>query len=1035
MYYSVIGLLAILVLLIVNWDVLRDSQVYSKHLWKVYRYFLFSVLAYYVTDVLWGVFEGLKLPSALFADTTIYFIAMSVGVALWAEFTVVFLNDKSSFGTFIKYVCRATAGVIAFITIINNFYPVLFTVDSNSVYTPLSARYVMLSVQIVLLLIISIRAITLMYRTKNPKQYRMLAAFGINMGVFLIIQFWFPYLPLYSIGYMLGTCFIHSFVVNSEKEGYKRDLEESDKIKILKERFSSLLNNLPGLAFTKDAETGVYLACNQTFAEYACKDKPEDVIGLTDEQIFDSQTAAHLVADDKIALSLSKPYIFYEETPDPDGNLRRLQTTKIKYTDTQGRLCVLGMGLDVTALVNIKRENDITKEAYEKAVDAGHMYNHIANTLARDYNRLFYVNTDTEEFTEYRRKDDGKIEEARTGWHFFSDCKMELAESVCSEDKEDFLDAINRKNLMKSLNNKDTFIMTYREMVQDRPVYVSMKVSRMLDDDQYIIIGFLDVDDETRDVIFRNELMSDDLASEQNNGADYKFLTGMSREIRTPINTIIGLDNLALRDTNLDDSSRDYFIKIGDSSKQLLALVNDILNYSMIESGRRYLNSVEFSFETMMEQINALIMHQCADKGVLYECNVINQLDEYYIGDDVKLREVLINILTNAVNFTDESGHVTVTVEKLSEYKDLDTIRFCIKDTGIGMDEESMSKLFDPHTIDEQAFKSYNGSSGLGMTITKKIIDMMNGIISVESEKGIGTEFTVIIPLRKSLRAYEGDVGKIDVQALYILIVDNSPIESEYARMVFENLGIRADVCTSGKDALLKMEIQHARKQPYNIVLMDWDIQDMNNIEFSSEITRLYGDESIVVVLSACNWEDIRDDALQAGVQNYIEKPLNKADIIANLEQIARRSKMSIFKEKNKARLVGRRVLMAEDMDINADIVINMLEMENIRVDHAKNGIEAVDMFENSTEGIYSAVLMDVRMDKMDGLEATKVIRSMDRADAKRIPIIALTDYSFDEDVQRSLQVGMNAHLKKPVEAETLIRVLGELIYESEQKM
>lgn len=321
------------------------------------------------------------------------------------------------------------------------------------------------------------------------------------------------------------------------------------------------------------------------------------------------------------------------------------------------------------------------------------------------------------------------------------------------------------------------------------------------------------------------------------------------------------------------------------------------------------------------------------------------------------------------------------------------------------------------------------------MAITKKIVDKMNGIINVESEKGIGTEFTVIVPLRTSDKANKTNIGNIDIQALYILIVDDSPIEAEYSKMVLEEAGIRADICTNGKDALLKMEIQHARKQPYNMVLIDWDIRNEKCGEISSEIIRLYKDESIVIALTAYNWEEIRDDAFKAGVDNYIEKPLYSEDITANLEQIARRSKMSIFKEKTKARLDGRRILLAEDVEINADIVMNMLEMENIRVDLALNGLEAVDMFEKSTEGIYSAILMDVRMAKMDGLEATKAIRSLDRTDAKRIPIIALTDYSFDEDVQLSLQAGMNAHLKKPVDADTLTRVLGELIYEAEQKM
>ena len=253
--------------------------------------------------------------------------------------------------------------------------------------------------------------------------------------------------------------------------------------------------------------------------------------------------------------------------------------------------------------------------------------------------------------------------------------------------------------------------------------------------------------------------------------------------------------------------------------------------------------------------------------------------------------------------------------------------------------------------------------------------------------------------------------------------------------MVLEDAGIRAETCSSGAEALRKMEVQHARKQPYNIVLMDWNMPGMNGMETSIEILKLYDKESIVVAMTAYSWEDIREQARAVGVEDCIEKPLYAASIIENLERIAHRSNMAIFIENKKARLECRRILLAEDVQINAEIMMDMLEMENIKVDHAENGKLAVELFEKSTSGIYSAILMDVRMPQMDGLEAARTIRAMDREDAKRIPIIALTANAFDEDVQLSLQAGMNAHLNKPVEADHLIRILGELIYEAEQKL
>ena len=1041
MYYSAIGVLAMLVLLIVNWDVLHKSQVYDKPAWIVYRRFLFAVLAYYVTDVLWGVLEYKKLSTALFVDTTVYFMAMAVGLSFWAEYTVAYLNEKSKFGRVLVYSGRIAAAVIVCLNIANIFTPVLFEVDSKSVYKALPLRYAVLVFQILFLLVISFHALTSMFRTgfrsEKNKRFRILASFGLIMALCLFVQLWFPYLPLYSIAYMLGTCLLHAFVANDEKEEYERELQEAGKVKELKDRLYAVLENMPGMTFTKDAQTGKYLACNQAFADYAHKDSPESVIGLTDAQIFDAQTAAHFAEDDRIALSLSKPYIFYEDVLDANGNPRQLQTTKIKYKDVMGRACVLGMCQDVTDLVSVQHEQAMTKEAYESAVNTGLMYNHIAQTLARDYTEMFYVNTDTEEFTEYRKgEESGALEEVRRGWHFFSDCKVELSESVCPDDKEAFLAAMNRKRLMKALAHKDTFVMTYRRLVRGKPVYVSMKISRMENDEQFIIIGFMDVDAEMREAMAQNEALSDALSSaEAANRSKTTFLTGMSHEIRTPINAIIGLDTLALKNKALDGSTRDYLEKIGDSAHHLLTIINNVLDMSRIESGREFLHKSEFSLGTVLEQINSQFAAQCADKGIGYECRVNGELDDHYIGDDVKLKEVLVNILTNALMTTEESGSITLTAEKTAEYDNQAVLKFCIKDTGVGIDKENIPKIFDEFSQDDGAGRSKFGSRGLGLAISKKIVELMNGSIEVESEKGVGTVFTVIVTLHKGNKKENGHVGELDPHSLFILIVDDNPIEAQHAQMVLEDAGIRAETCSSGAEALRKMEVQHARKQPYNIVLMDWNMPGMNGMETSIEILKLYDKQSIVVAMTAYSWEDIREQARAVGVQDCIEKPLYAASIIENLERIAHRSNMAIFLENKKARLEGRRILLAEDVQINAEIMMDMLEMENIKVDHAENGKVAVELFEKSTSGIYSAILMDVRMPQMDGLEAARTIRAMDREDAKRIPIIALTANAFDEDVQLSLQAGMNAHLNKPVEADHLIRILGELIYEAEQKL
>ena len=500
MYYSAIGMLALLILLIENQDVLRNiNGAFEKPAWKVYRRFLFAVLAYYITDILWGIIESLKLPGLLFADTTAYYITMGIGVLYWVEYTVSYLDDKNMFGKTLIYAGRALALVISLLSLINIFKPVLFTVDEACAYTALPIRYVVLIMQIFLLLLISIFAYTFILRNDAMKRKgQALALFGLTMALFLFLQLLYQYLPLYSIAYMLGTCLLHTMILNEEKEEYRRGMEEASEVSKLKDNIVALLDNMPGMTFTKDAETGVYLACNQAFADYAHKSSPEGVVGLTDEQIFDPETAKHFVEDDKMALSMDKPFIFFEDVPDAAGNQKQLQTTKLKYYDFDGRLCVLGICRDVSEMVRIQRSSTKTKEDYEEERNTGIIYANIAQALARGYTDLYYIDTDTEGFIEYRSDDEGRLKEVRRGWHFFEECKIKAEQLIYPDDKDKVINALNRRNLLTALDKNSSFVMTYRLISDEGPHYVSMKVSRREDDDHNIVLGVTDVDEEMK---------------------------------------------------------------------------------------------------------------------------------------------------------------------------------------------------------------------------------------------------------------------------------------------------------------------------------------------------------------------------------------------------------------------------------------------------------------------------------------------------------------------------------------------------------
>ena len=397
--------------------------------------------------------------------------------------------------------------------------------------------------------------------------------------------------------------------------------------------------------------------------------------------------------------------------------------------------------------------------------------------------------------------------------------------------------------------------------------------------------------------------------AEETSRAKSSFLSNMSHEIRTPMNAIIGLQTIALKEPDLTPRTREHLEKIGISAKHLLGLINDILDMSRIESGHVSVKNEEFLFKGFLDPIQIIINGQCQEKGLSFHCDVIGEMKDYYIGDDLKLKQVLINILGNSVKFTNAPGDVFLTVEQLSEEEGICRMRFIMKDTGIGMDPEYIPHIFDTFSMEDDSNTNKYGGSGLGLAISKNLVEMMGGEISVESKKGEGTAFTIVVPLEASKRS--------------------------------------ADENTKS------------------------GLSDSNR--------------TIMVENETVSYETV---------------------------------------------LAGKRILMAEDVDQNAEILSDLLELEDILAERACDGLEAVRMFKEKMPGYYAAILMDVRMPRMDGLEATRTIRALNREDAGSIPIIAMTANVFDDDVEDSICAGMNEHLSKPVEPDKLYETIARLILE-----
>jgi len=835
-----------------------------------------------------------------------------------------------------------------------------------------------------------------------------------------------------------------------ENRRLMQEVESAAKMGEFMASVSSLLTNMPAMSFSKDAQTRRYLACNQAFAEYAGKKSTEEVVGLTDHEIFDRETADHFVEDDTKALTMEGAYIFFEDVPDAAGReIRNLQTTKTKFHDAAGRLCLMGLCVDVTEVTRLKTAEAAARTKQQELEERLALQSQLLEqekrrkeqdsmitAMASDYRSVYHVDLDANDAVCYRA-DEEDSRQTPVGIHFpFHERFREYgALYVDKAYQQEFFRYVDPDNIRKALATEDIIAYRYLAHRNGKDYYEMLRMAGVrhpADRDDHIVhavgIGFTVIDAEMRAALDRSRALREALeAAEQANKAKTAFLSNMSHEIRTPMNAIIGLNNIALNEPNVPEKVVGYLEKIGASAQHLLGIINDILDMSRIESGRMTIKNEEFSFAKGIEQVNTMISGQCRDKGLEYECRTVGRIDEYYIGDALKLKQVMINILGNAVKFTPEGGKVSFLIEEGPRYDGMATLKFTFSDTGIGMSQGYLPHIFEAFSQEDASSTSKYGSTGLGMPITRSIVELMNGHIEVQSEKGKGTTFFVTVTLGESdRRSGSLEHSQIDPHEMSVLVIDDDGIALEHAQIVLGQVGIHCEVAASGAEGLDMIRVRHGRRADYDLVLVDWRMPEMDGIETTRQIRSVVGSDTPIIILTSFNWDEVADEAREAGVDTFVAKPLFAGSVLDEFREAFKRKNMALAAPR--AELAGRRVLLAEDVPVNAEIMVMVLSMREIEVDVAENGRIAVELFERNPAGHYDAILMDMRMPEMDGLEATRIIRAMDRPDAKAIPIIALTANAFDEDVQRSMQAGLNAHLSKPVEPEALFDTLKSLI-------
>ena len=603
-----------------------------------------------------------------------------------------------------------------------------------------------------------------------------------------------------------------------------------------------------------------------------------------------------------------------------------------------------------------------------------------------------------------------------------------INEMLTSEYREGFQEFIDMDTVAQRLKGQQS--LTYTSQMEKGTWLLSVIVPQRFDSDgniRAVLLANRDITKEKeKELEQERELRNALAAAEHANKAKTNFLNSISHDIRTPMNAVIGFTTLAVSNIDNKEKVRDYLGKILSSSNHLLSLINDVLDMSRIESGKIHLEETEVSLSDMLHDLKTIISGHIYAKQLELYMDAMDITDEDVYCDKTRLNQVLLNLLSNAIKFTPAGGTVSVRLKQFPGAKKgsgLYEIR--VKDSGIGMSQEFVQKIFSPFERERTSTVSRTQGTGLGMAITKNIVDMMGGTIEVRTEQGKGTEFIVRLPLR--IQSEQRSIEKIaELEDLKALVVDDDFNTCDSVTKMLVKVGMRSEWTLSGKEAVLRARQSMELGDAFHAYIIDWRLPDMNGIEVTRQIRSL-GDDTPIIILTAYDWSDIEAEARAAGVTAFCAKPLFMSDIRETLMTAIGQSQSepedSVLPAAG-SDFRGRCILLVEDNELNREIAVELLNEYGFLIDSAENGAEAVEKVKNSEPGNYDLVLMDVQMPVMNGYEATKQIRALDDPALAGITILAMTANAFDEDRKKALKCGMDGFLSKPIVIEELISTL-----------
>ncbi len=612
--------------------------------------------------------------------------------------------------------------------------------------------------------------------------------------------------------------------------------------------------------------------------------------------------------------------------------------------------------------------------------------------------------------------------------------KLDSWSNLLHEDDKDYVLKEYWDTVMDYTGEK-TYDVKYRLLTRYagwRWFHAAGRLSRRVDGSPVTFVGFfVDIDDEKKmeaQLEAQRTDLQDALAAAQHaNRAKTTFLNNMSHDIRTPMNAIIGFTSLAAAHIDNTEQVRDYLTKIATSSNHLLSLINDVLDMSRIESGKVKIEEKESSLPEIVHDLKTIVQADILSKQLDFYIDTVDVVNEHVLCDRLRLNQVLLNLLSNAMKFTKPGGMVSVRIRQQRNAPDgYAAYDFQVKDTGIGMSPEFVKHVFEPFERERTSTVSGIQGTGLGMAITKNIVDMMGGFVSVDSEVGKGTTFTVSLQFKTCSGPIRQETVP-ELQGLRALVVDDDFNTCSSVTKMLASIGLRPDWTTSGKEAVLRVKLAGEQEDEYAVYIIDWLMPDMNGVEVVRRIRGLIGENTPIIILTAYDWTDIEEEARNAGVTAFCSKPIFLSELREILEspygpanpEESLREDFSFH---------GKKILLVEDNELNQEIAVEILQEAGFIVDVADDGAVAVERMREAAPGRYDLILMDIQMPVMDGYEATKQIRALEDPNIAGIPIIAMTANAFHEDKKAAIDAGMNGHIAKPIDVSRLLELLWEIV-------